>query len=154
MPQRSALFQVEEDFVLILDADMVMRRPFIPEELGARKGQAVSAFYGYLKGVNNELALKHVPEIEPRNDTLAGPLGRRGDQARNLVHSLVALTCGHANPSGVTVTASPSKRVMLASTGPGRSTTHLLSSSMPLLDAIWSAVQEEAHAWFISVIGS
>ena len=77
--------QVAEDFVLILDADMIMRRPFIPEELGARKGQAISAFYGYLKGVNNELALKHVPEVEPRNDTLAGPRGRRGDQARNAV---------------------------------------------------------------------
>ena len=68
--------------MLILDADMIMRRPFIPEELGARKGLAVSAFYGYLKGVNNELAIKHVPEVVPRNDTLAGPLGRRGDQAR------------------------------------------------------------------------
>jgi len=75
---------VAEDFVLILDADMIMRRPFIPEELGARKGLGVSAFYGYLKGVNNELAMKHVPEVEPRNDTLAGPLGRRGDQARTV----------------------------------------------------------------------
>jgi hypothetical protein len=43
-------------------------------------GWAVSAFFGYLKGVSNELALKHVPHIVPRNDTLAGPLGRRGDQ--------------------------------------------------------------------------
>ncbi len=30
-------------------------------------------------GVNNELAIRHVPEVLPRNDTLAGPLGRRGD---------------------------------------------------------------------------
>lgn len=45
-------------------------------------GWAVSGFYGYLKGVSNELALRHVPRIEPRRDTLAGPLGRRGDQAR------------------------------------------------------------------------
>lgn len=72
--------EVEEEFVLILDADMIIRRPFIPEELGVRKGLAISAFYGYLKGVNNELALKHVPEVLPRNDTLAGPKGRRGDQ--------------------------------------------------------------------------
>lgn len=71
---------IEEEFVLILDADMIIRKPFIPEELGVRKGLAISAFYGYLKGVNNELALKHVPEVLPRNDTLAGPLGRRGDQ--------------------------------------------------------------------------
>ena len=26
---------IEEDFVLILDADMILRKPFIPEELGA-----------------------------------------------------------------------------------------------------------------------
>lgn len=148
----------QEEFVLILDADMVMRRPFIPEELGARRGTAISAYYGcasveattgdpppsaalrhdvsssttpascrrtsrkrcgrsaaaaahalhaaktssqqgqdpsaqaggegegrvtcgrYLVGVGNALALKHVPEVLPRNDTLAGPMGRRGDQ--------------------------------------------------------------------------
>ena len=45
-------------------------------------GWAVSGFYGYLKGVGNDLALRHVPRIKPRRDTLAGPLGRRGDQAR------------------------------------------------------------------------
>ena len=43
-------------------------------------GWAVSAYFGYLKGVSNELALKHVPYVVPRNDTLAGPRGRRGDQ--------------------------------------------------------------------------
>jgi hypothetical protein len=42
----------------------------------------VSGFYGYLKGVSNELALRHVPHVTPRRDTLAGPMGRRGDQAR------------------------------------------------------------------------
>ena len=45
-------------------------------------GWAVSGFYGYLKGVANDLALRHVPRVKPRRDTLAGPLGRRGDQAR------------------------------------------------------------------------
>jgi hypothetical protein len=33
-----------------------------------------------VQGVNNALALKHVPEVPPREDTLAGPKGRRGDQ--------------------------------------------------------------------------
>ena len=42
-------------------------------------GWAVSAFFGYLKGVQNELALKHIPHVKPRNDTLAGPVGRMGD---------------------------------------------------------------------------
>jgi hypothetical protein len=40
---------IEEEFVLILDADMIMRAPFIPEDLGAREGTAISAYYGYLK---------------------------------------------------------------------------------------------------------
>lgn len=72
----------EEDFILIIDADMVLRRTFDPIALGAQKGWAVAAYYGYMKGVNNALALKHIPEVAPRNDTLAGPHGRRGDQVR------------------------------------------------------------------------
>lgn len=32
-----------------------------------------------MQGVANDLALRHVPEVAPRNDTLAGPAGRRGD---------------------------------------------------------------------------
>lgn len=31
-------------------------------------------------GVSNELALRHVPEVDPRWDDVAGPPGRRGDQ--------------------------------------------------------------------------
>lgn len=71
---------VKEDYVLVIDADMIMREPFTPEEAGARPGRAVSAFFGYMKGVKNNLAMKHVPWVLPRNDTLAGPRGRRGDQ--------------------------------------------------------------------------
>ena len=43
-------------------------------------GWAVSGFYGYLKGVQNELADKYLPNIAPRNDSLAGPQGRKSDQ--------------------------------------------------------------------------
>lgn len=43
-------------------------------------GWAVAAFFGYMKGVANELAIRHVKEVVPHNDTLAGPWGRRGDQ--------------------------------------------------------------------------
>jgi peptidyl serine alpha-galactosyltransferase len=71
---------VKEDYVLIIDADMIMRRAFIPELDGAKPGRAVSAYFGYMKGVMNKLADKHIPEIAPRNDTLAGPQGRRSDQ--------------------------------------------------------------------------
>ncbi len=70
----------EEEYILVIDADMIMRAPFLPEELGVAPGWAVSAYFGYLKGVYNELALKHVPHVAPRNDTRAGPVGRRGDQ--------------------------------------------------------------------------
>ena len=31
-------------------------------------------------GVANELALRHIPQIAPRRDELAGPVGRRSDQ--------------------------------------------------------------------------
>lgn len=34
------------DWVVILDADMIIRGPIIPWELGAEKGRPVSAYYG------------------------------------------------------------------------------------------------------------
>ena len=43
-------------------------------------GWAVAGFYGYMNGVANEMAEKHVANVLPRNDTIAGPLHRRGDQ--------------------------------------------------------------------------
>ncbi|KAK9809464.1 hypothetical protein WJX73_010859 [Symbiochloris irregularis] len=70
----------KEEYILIIDADMIMRKPMLPEDLGAGPGWAVSAYFGYMAGVNNQLALKHVPQVLPRNDTFAGPKGRRGDQ--------------------------------------------------------------------------
>ncbi|KAI7838943.1 hypothetical protein COHA_007303 [Chlorella ohadii] len=57
--------QVKEDYVLVIDADMVMRRPILPQ---------------VLLSVSNELALRHIPQVAPRNDSQAGPAGRRGDQ--------------------------------------------------------------------------
>lgn len=36
------------DWVVILDADMIIRGPIIPWELGAEKGKPVAAYYGYL----------------------------------------------------------------------------------------------------------
>ncbi|KAL0035276.1 hypothetical protein WJX79_009858 [Trebouxia sp. C0005] len=72
--------QPSEDFILVIDADMIMRQPFNPVALGAGPGWAISAFFTYMKGVSNELALRHVPQVKPREDNLAGPPGRRGDQ--------------------------------------------------------------------------
>ncbi|CAM6129437.1 unnamed protein product [Calypogeia fissa] len=55
------------DWVVILDADMVMRRPMIPWELGVRKGHPLAAYYGYLVGCESTavLALAHTrhPEL-------------------------------------------------------------------------------------------
>ncbi|KXZ52846.1 hypothetical protein GPECTOR_8g229 [Gonium pectorale] len=70
----------KHDYVLVLDSDMILRRPFLVEVMGPRKGLAVGARYTYMIGVNNELALRHIPHVAPRNDTLAGPYGRRADQ--------------------------------------------------------------------------
>lgn len=36
------------DWVVVLDADMIIRGPIVPWELGAEKGYAVAAYYGYL----------------------------------------------------------------------------------------------------------
>ncbi len=40
--------------------------------------------YWYMDGVGNELALRHIPHVAPRQDELAGPVGRRGDQVSGL----------------------------------------------------------------------
>ena len=40
------------DWVVILDADMIIRGPIIPWELGAEKGRPVAAYYGYLKSLS------------------------------------------------------------------------------------------------------
>lgn len=72
--------QPTEDFILVIDADMIMRQPFDPVALGAGPGWAISAFFTYMKGVSNELAMRHVPHVVPRIDNLAGQPGRRGDQ--------------------------------------------------------------------------
>lgn len=70
----------EEEWLVILDSDMILRHPFSPDIMKPEKGLAVSASYTYMIGVDNELATTHIPEVLPRNDTLAGPYGRRGDQ--------------------------------------------------------------------------
>ena len=45
------------------------------QDMGAARGMAVSAFFDYMHGVHNELALRYVADIAPRNDTLAGENG-------------------------------------------------------------------------------
>lgn len=70
-----------EEWVVALDSDMLLHRPFVPELFNLTRGWAVGAAgYTYLKGVVNDLSMRHVKDIPPRNDTNAGPKGRRGDQ--------------------------------------------------------------------------
>ncbi|XP_047960115.1 peptidyl serine alpha-galactosyltransferase-like [Salvia hispanica] len=52
------------DWVVILDADMVVRGPILPWELGAEKGRPVAAYYGYLIGCDNILAKLHTKHPE------------------------------------------------------------------------------------------
>lgn len=56
----------KEEWVVVLDSDMLLKTPFVPEELPLERGWAYAAHYDYLVGVNNQLALRHVPEVPPR----------------------------------------------------------------------------------------
>lgn len=53
------------DWVVILDADMIIRGPIIPWELGAEKGRPVAAYYGYLSSLS--LSLSRVKVILCQN---------------------------------------------------------------------------------------
>lgn len=52
------------DWVVILDADMIIRHPIVPWELGVKKGEPVSAAYEYLIGCDNILAELHTKHPE------------------------------------------------------------------------------------------
>ncbi|CAA6668032.1 unnamed protein product [Spirodela intermedia] len=62
------------DWVVILDADMIMRGPIIPWEIGAEKGQPVAAEYGYLIGCDNILAKLHTKHPELCDKVGGSPL--------------------------------------------------------------------------------
>ncbi|XP_022928170.1 peptidyl serine alpha-galactosyltransferase-like [Cucurbita moschata] len=69
------------DWVVILDADMIIRGPIIPWQLGAEKGRPVAAYYGYLVGCDNILAKLHTkhPEL---CDKVGGLLAMHIDDLR------------------------------------------------------------------------
>lgn len=75
-----AHFTPEEEWILVLDSDMIIRRPILPEDYNLTKGWASGARYDYLIGVDNALADRHIPEVDRRHDALAGPAGRRADR--------------------------------------------------------------------------
>ncbi|KAJ8768296.1 hypothetical protein K2173_021236 [Erythroxylum novogranatense] len=56
---RHPLTDVDAEFIIILDADMIMRAPITPWEFDAARGCPVSTPYDYLIGCDNELAKIH-----------------------------------------------------------------------------------------------
>ena len=86
--KQSLLFCNHQDHFLFravlheIDHYLSWRNRFNKFTLKCCVGWAISGYYGYLKGVNNELATKHIPEVPPRNDTLAGPRYRKSDQVK------------------------------------------------------------------------
>ncbi|KAL8471171.1 hypothetical protein ACS0TY_028749 [Phlomoides rotata] len=79
------------DWVVILDADMIVRGPILPWELGAEKGRPVAAYYGYLVGCDNVLAKLHTqhPEL---CDKVGGLLAMHIDDLRALAPKWLSKT--------------------------------------------------------------
>ncbi|CAI8612287.1 unnamed protein product [Vicia faba] len=71
------------DWILILDADMIIRGPIRPYEIGAEKGRPVAAYYGYLRGCDNILAQLHTKHPE-QCDKVGGLLAMHIDDLRAL----------------------------------------------------------------------
>ncbi|PNX77526.1 hypothetical protein L195_g033494, partial [Trifolium pratense] len=55
---------VDAEYIVILDADMIMRGPITPWEFKASRGHPVSTPYDYLIGCDNELAKLHTSHPE------------------------------------------------------------------------------------------
>ena len=58
--------EIEEEFVALLDTDMLLREPLDPVALGARRGVVVSAEYGYLVGSEGLFAARWLDEEQRR----------------------------------------------------------------------------------------
>ncbi|BDA49070.1 Peptidyl serine alpha-galactosyltransferase [Coccomyxa sp. Obi] len=71
----------EEPYILIMDSDIIMRRPYVPDELKVRPGWASAPYYDFLRGAANELAQTHLQGVQARDDTNLGPKGRLADMA-------------------------------------------------------------------------
>ncbi|CAL8472254.1 g11796 [Coccomyxa elongata] len=70
-----------EEFIMVIDADSILRMPFYPERFNVTRGWAYSPYFmELLEGVQNALALRHVPDVAPRQDWFAGNEGRRADK--------------------------------------------------------------------------
>lgn len=76
----------EEDFIVFLDADMVIRSRISVEAVGAKRGTPVSALYGYLKGVDPDSFMeikRSVPNVE-KADKVGGFMVMHKEDMRSL----------------------------------------------------------------------
>ena len=75
---------VEADFIIVLDADMIFRAPMTVDLLGVRRGAPVSALYTYLIGTlpENHMGVKaRVPNVE-KTQQVGGFTDAQGGHAR------------------------------------------------------------------------
>eukprot|EP00250_Pteridium_aquilinum_P014285 c21892_g1_i2 orf=709-2682(-) len=79
------------EWVVILDADMIIRKPIVPWELGVEKGKPVAALYGYLIGCDNILAKLHTNHSE-LCDKVGGLLAMHMDDLRALAPQWLSKT--------------------------------------------------------------
>ena len=65
--------KVDAEWIVFIDADMIIRRPFTPRDVGAKKGRPVAGYYGYLNGVKNRMASMFLPKAAlPFADQVGG----------------------------------------------------------------------------------
>ena len=58
---------ITEDYIAYIDADMVFRKAFTVDDLGAEKGRPVAAYYGYMKAVEKDVHMgvkQYVKNVE------------------------------------------------------------------------------------------
>lgn len=65
----------------------------------AGRGWAVSVYFHYMQGVANNLSLTHVPEIAPRQDSLAGGCSLGGGSSLHAYASILCMPCALSSPS-------------------------------------------------------
>jgi hypothetical protein len=81
-----------EEFILFIDADMVLSRPIDPVALGAKKGTVVSEYVPYMIGTQNEMAANFLPpEAVPLAKAVGWCAATSVHGANHLMH-----VCGQA----------------------------------------------------------
>ncbi|CAL5226830.1 g9694 [Coccomyxa viridis] len=73
--------RVTEDFILVLDSDMLIRRPMLPAAFGVSEIQAASENMWYLDDLNAVLVPEMMPDLPTKADNECNPgPGRQADE--------------------------------------------------------------------------